>query len=156
MVGTISTNNLMSVFLGTLLLVAFAACGGSDESAEAFQRIHQGNGALTIADFGLLPFYIYESITYLPVPISVQSLLVIAWVGTAIAVVAVGFSNMAVLALGPGKASIGYYLRALFTATLAIVVLGETVELFHLIAVALVIVGVVLMSRGHTPAQRTA
>lgn len=51
MVGTISTNNLLFAFLGTLLLVAFAACGSSDESTEAFQRIHEGNGALTIAEF---------------------------------------------------------------------------------------------------------
>jgi hypothetical protein len=29
-------------------------------------------------------------------------------------------------------------------------------ELFHLASVALVIVGVLLMSRGHTPARRTA
>jgi len=103
----------------------------------------------------LAPLYIYESITYLPMPITTQSLLVIAWVGTAIAVVAVGLSNLAVLALGPAKASVAHYLRALSTATLAIIILGETVETFHLVAFALVIVGVVLMSRGHTPARRT-
>ena len=108
--------------------------------------------------FGLVtlaPFYIYESITYLTVPITTQSLLVIAWVGTAIAVVAVGFSNLAVLALGPAKASVAHYLRALSTATLAIIVLGETLEPFHLVAFVLVIIGVLLMSRGHTPARRT-
>ncbi len=108
--------------------------------------------------FGLVtlaPFYIYESITYLTVPITTQSLLVIAWVGTAIAVVAVGFSNLAVLALGPAKASVAHYLRALSTATLAIIVLGETLEPFHLVAFVLVIIGVLLMSRGQTPARRT-
>lgn len=102
----------------------------------------------------LLPFYVYESITYLTVPLTTQSFLVIAWVGTAIAVVAVGLSNLSVLALGPAKASIGHYLRALFTAGMAIIILGETMELFHLVSVALVIVGVVLMSRGKTPARR--
>ena len=102
----------------------------------------------------LAPFYIYESITYLPVPLTTQSLLVIAWVGTAIAIGAVGLNNMAVLALGPAKASIGHYLRAVFTAAMAILLLGEKVELFHLIAVVLVVVGVVLMTRGQTPARR--
>ena len=43
---------------------------------------------------------------------------------------------------------------SLFTAGMAIVILGETMELFHLVSVALVIVGVVLMSRGKTPARR--
>jgi drug/metabolite transporter (DMT)-like permease len=103
----------------------------------------------------LAPFYLYESLTYLTVPVNPQSLLVIAWVGTAIAVVAVGLSNMSVLALGPAKASIAHYLRALFTAGMAILILGETMELFHLVSVGLVIVGVVLMSRGHTPARRS-
>ncbi len=104
----------------------------------------------------LAPFYIYESITYLPMPVTTQSLLVVAWVGTAIAVVAVGLNNMGVLILGPAKASVGHYLRAVFTAGMAIVLLGETLELFHMIAFALVIVGVVLMSRGRTPDRRTA
>ena len=103
----------------------------------------------------LAPFYLSESITYLTVPLNTQSLLVIAWVGTAIAVVAVGLSNISVLALGPAKASIGHYLRALFTSGMAILLLGETMELFHLVSVGLVIVGVVLMSRGRTPALRS-
>ena len=58
-------------------------------------------------------------------------------------------------ALGPAKASVAHYLRALSTATLAIIVLGETLEPFHLVAFVLVIIGVLLMSRGHTPARRT-
>ena len=114
---------------------------------------------VVIQIFGMIvlaPFYLYESLTYLTVPITTQSLLVIAWVGTAIAVVAVGLSNMSVLALGPAKASIGHYLRALFTAGMAIILLGETMEPFHLVSVALVIVGVLLMSRGRTPTRRTA
>ncbi len=114
---------------------------------------------IVIQFFGMVvlaPFYLYETITYLPVPITTQSLLVIAWVGTAIAVVAVGLSNLAVLALGPAKASVAHYLRALSTATLAILVLGERLEPFHLVAFVLVIIGVVLMSRGQTPARRTA
>jgi len=106
-------------------------------------------GTITLA-----PFYLYESLTYLTVPVNTQSLLVIAWVGTAIAVVAVGLSNLSVLALGPAKASIGHYLRALFTAGMAILILGETMELFHFVSVGLVIVGVVLMSRGQTPTRR--
>jgi len=103
----------------------------------------------------LAPFYVYETIAYLPVPLTGRSLMVIAWVGTAIAVVAVGLSNLAVLTLGPAKASIANYLRALFTAALAIILLGEALELFHLVAFALVIVGVLLMSWGRTPVSRS-
>lgn len=108
-------------------------------------------GAATLA-----PFYLVESLTYLPVPITPQSLLVIAWIGTAIAVVAVGLANMSVLILGPAKASIGHYLRAIFIAGMAIVLLGEAFEVFHMVAFALVMLGVSLMTRGPTPTPRTA
>ena len=108
-------------------------------------------GAATLA-----PFYVYESLTYLPVPITIESLLVIGWIGTAIAVVAVGLANMSVLTLGPAKASIGHYLRALFISLMAIVLLGEALEPFHLVAFTLVLFGVVLMTLGPTPKPRTA
>jgi drug/metabolite transporter (DMT)-like permease len=108
-------------------------------------------GAITLA-----PFYLIESLTYLAVPMTLESFLVILWVGTAVAVVAVGLGNISVLALGPGKASIGNYLRALFAAAMATILLGETLEMFHLVAFALVILGVLLMTLGPTPAPRTA
>lgn len=104
----------------------------------------------------LVPFYLIESLTYKTVPITLESLLVLGWIGTAIAVVAVGLANMTVLALGPGKASIGHYLRALFISGMAAIVLGEVFELFHLVAFALVILGVALMTLGPTPISRTA
>lgn len=108
-------------------------------------------GAATLA-----PFYVIETLTYLPVPVTLESVLVLGWVGTAIAVVAVGLANMSVLSLGPAKASIGHYLRALFTTAMATVLLGEALEPFHVIAFALVMFGVVLMSLGRTPTPRTA
>jgi drug/metabolite transporter (DMT)-like permease len=108
-------------------------------------------GAATLA-----PFYLAESLFYMPVPITMESLLVLGWIGTAIAVVAVGLANMSVLALGPGKASIGHYLRALFISGMATVLLGEAFELFHLAAFALVLFGVGLMTLGPTPITRTA
>ena len=71
----------------------------------------------------LLPFYIYESISYKTVPLNIEAFMVLAWIGVVIAVIAVGMTNMSVLALGPNKASIGHYLRAVFTAGMAIILL---------------------------------
>jgi drug/metabolite transporter (DMT)-like permease len=99
-------------------------------------------GALTLA-----PFYLYESLTYLTVPVTTRSLLVIGWIGTAIAVVAVGLNNIAVLALGPAKATIGLYCRTLFTTAMAMVLLGEPLEAFHFVAIALIMIGIYLMTR---------
>lgn len=103
----------------------------------------------------LLPFYIYESISYKTVPLNIEAFMVLAWIGVVIAVIAVGMTNMSVLALGPNKASIGHYLRAVFTAGMAIILLGESMELYHLISVGIVIIGVILMSRAQSPNQRT-
>lgn len=108
-------------------------------------------GAIT-----LVPFYLIESLTYLTVPLTFESLLAIGWVGIAVAVVAVGLGNISILALGPGKASIGNYLRALFAAAMATMLLGEALETFHLVAFALVILGVLLMTLGPTPKPRSA
>tara|TARA_B100000029_G_scaffold514202_1_gene616114 strand:- start:12796 stop:13731 length:936 start_codon:yes stop_codon:yes gene_type:complete len=103
----------------------------------------------------LAPFYLYEWITYMPVPTNFFSVLVIAWVGIVVAVIAVGLTNMSVLSLGPAKSSIGHYCRAIFTAGLAIVLLNEEMEIYHWLSIGLVIIGVVLMSRGQTPTRRT-
>jgi drug/metabolite transporter (DMT)-like permease len=104
----------------------------------------------------MAPFYLVESLTYLPVPITWESILILLWIGTMIAVVAVGLNNLVVLTLGPAKASIGHYLRAVFIAGMATVLLGEAFEPFHAVAFALVICGVLLMTLGPTPKPRTA
>ena len=43
------------------------------------------------------------------------------------------------------------YMRALFTALLAVVLLGEEFQTFHLVAMVLVIGGVYLMTLGRAP-----
>ena len=69
------------------------------------------------------------------------------WVGIAVTVLAVGLTNTAVRIIGANKASMGNYLRAGFTAILAILLLGETFETFHAVGLVLVIGGVFLMTR---------
>ena len=114
---------------------------------------------ITVQFFGSLvmaPFYLVESLTYRTVPVTWESLVILIWLGTAIAVVAVGLNNLVVLTLGPAKASIGHYLRAVFIAGMATILLGEAFELFHAVAFALVICGILLMTLGPTPKLRTA
>jgi drug/metabolite transporter (DMT)-like permease len=103
----------------------------------------------------MAPFYVYESLTYLTVPVTWESILILLWIGTVIAVVAVGLNNLVVLTLGPAKASIGHYLRAVFIAGMATILLGEAFEPFHAVAFTLVICGVLLMTLGPTPKPRT-
>ena len=98
-----------------------------------------------------LPVYIAESLFYRPVPVNMVTISTLLWVGIAITTVAVGLTNTAVRLIGANKASIGNYVRSLFTALLAIVLLGEQLHLFHALALALVIGGVYLMTRGREP-----
>lgn len=114
---------------------------------------------ITVQCFGtaaMAPLYLIESLTYLTVPFTWEALFVLLWLGTVIAVVAVGLNNLVVLTLGPAKASIGHYLRAMFIAGMATLLLGETFEAFHAVAFGLVICGILLMTLGPTPKSRTA
>jgi drug/metabolite transporter (DMT)-like permease len=106
---------------------------------------------LTIQLFAMvvmLPIYILETIFIMPMPVTFKSVAVMAWVGIAVAIVAVGCTNTVVLAIGANRSVMSNYVRAVLTALLAVLILGETLETFHLIAFALVVVGVVLLGRG--------
>ena len=50
--------------------------------------------------------------------------------------------------IGANKASISNYMRALFTALLAILILDEDFEFYHMFALIFVISGVFLMTLG--------
>ncbi|MDH3739585.1 MAG: DMT family transporter [Alphaproteobacteria bacterium] len=94
-----------------------------------------------------LPLYVAESIFIRPVPVNLVTITSLLWVGIAITTVAVGLTNTAVRLIGANKASMGNYVRSLFTAFLAIMLLGEELHLFHAVALTLVIGGVYLMTR---------
>ena len=96
----------------------------------------------------MLPLYVTETIVFKPMPVTWESAAVMAWVGIGVAIVAVGFTNTAVLAIGANKATISNYIRALLTALLAVLILGERLEPFHLAAFAFVVAGVVMLGRG--------
>jgi drug/metabolite transporter (DMT)-like permease len=95
-----------------------------------------------------LPLYIIETIYFRPVPINLLTVGSILWVGIAVTAIAVALMSVAIRQIGANKASMSNYMRALFTALLAVVLLGEEFQTFHLIAMALVIGGVYLMTRG--------
>lgn len=97
-----------------------------------------------------LPVYVAETLWYRTVPLTAEAVGALLWIGIGVTVVAVGLNNSVVRSLGANKASIGNYLRSIFTALLAIVLLGETFELFHAVALILVMGGVWLLSQGRS------
>jgi drug/metabolite transporter (DMT)-like permease len=104
----------------------------------------------------ILPIYIIEMIVYKPVPLTLQAGVTIAWIGVIVGVFAVGFTNTAVLAIGPNKAAMSNYIRAVFTTILAILLLNEQLQAFHAVAFVLVVAGIVLMGRGRQTARPPA
>lgn len=109
---------------------------------------------LAVQLFGLLiggPLYLAESMLYGPVPVTYDVIAALLWIGIAVTAIAVGLTNTAVRIIGANKASMANYLRAGFTAILAILLLGETFQTFHAVGLVLVIGGVLLMSRGRSP-----
>ncbi len=145
-------------------LIMLAAMFGFAVHNVLLRRLPKGlRGAvilLSVQMFGamvILPIYIFEMIIYKPVPLTLEAFTTIAWIGVVVGVGAVASMNTAVLALGPNKASMSNYMRAAFTTILAIVILGENLRPFHIVALALVFIGIFLMGRGrHSPPPSAA
>lgn len=108
---------------------------------------------LAVQALGLLwtlPIYVAETIYYKPMPTDLQAIAIMLWLGIAVTVIAVSMSNTSVRLIGPNKASMLNYIRSAMAAGLAILLLGETLYPYHAIALALVVVGVYLMTRGRS------
>ena len=104
---------------------------------------------LIVQIFGVivtLPVYIIEIVYFQSISLTSEVLTALLWFGIAVGAMAVCLHNAVIRKLGANKASIGNYLRAVFTALLAIGFLGETFEPYHGIALILVISGVWLLS----------
>lgn len=95
-----------------------------------------------------LPLYILETIYFAPVTITPLNIFSIIWVGIAVTTIAVGMISFSIRKIGANKASISNYIRALFTALLAILILDENFEFYHMFAIIFVISGVFLMTLG--------
>ena len=106
---------------------------------------------MVTGSLSVLPIYVLETIYIQPVPLTWLSIASFLWVGIAVTAIAVGLMNAAIRRIGANKASMSNYMRALFTALLAVVLLGEEFQTFHLVAMVLVIGGVYLMTLGRAP-----
>ena len=104
---------------------------------------------LIIQFFGVittLPIYLTETLVFRPVPLTSETVIALIWLGVAVTTIAVGFHNAVIRKLGANKASMSNYIRAVFTAIIAILFLGESFEYYHATALVLVIEGVWLLS----------
>jgi drug/metabolite transporter (DMT)-like permease len=95
----------------------------------------------------ITPLYLAETLFYQPVPLTWKAVAVLGWIGSFVAIGAIGCTNVAVMRLGANRATIGNYMRALITAALAVTLLGEALYAYHIVAFAIVVAGIVLLGR---------
>lgn len=93
------------------------------------------------------PFYIWETATVGSMPLTGQSLAVIGYVSLFASVLAYLAWNPGVNMVGPNKAGLYLHLIPVNTAILAAVFLDEKIELYHLIGVVFIVLGIVLITR---------
>jgi len=107
-----------------------------------------GFDALFVISIGVvaaqLPAYLAESAFFWRVSFAWPSLAAFAYMGIFASVLAYGLWNSGVATVGASQAGFTMPLLPIFTALLAILLLGETLHLFHLAAAALIFAGLYL------------
>ena len=95
----------------------------------------------------LLPFYLWETAYVIPMEVNYTTIISVLWAGIIVAVAAMGLWNFGNQAVGANKASAFVYVRLLFITILAMIILGEVLQPYHVPAFAFIILGVYLVSR---------
>lgn len=140
-------------FNGGDILVLVAMCGLA-AYAIILRRIPSSLGAteslfimLVAGSFALLPFYLVETAIYRPVPVTQTSMMAILTLALLVSCVATLFWNISTQIVGPSRASMFMNLIPIFGSLMAVLLLGETFEIFHIAGILLVCVGIVLVIR---------
>jgi len=100
----------------------------------------------------LLPLYIIESIIYLPMPGSWNTLGWLLVLAIATSLIPVYMWNAAIPVIGVNRAAIFVNLLPIFGAGLAIIFLNEKLYVYHILAAVCVCVGILLVVIGHKQA----
>jgi drug/metabolite transporter (DMT)-like permease len=101
-----------------------------------------GFGSLT-----LMPVYLVEEFTIRPTIFTWTALIAMFTLAVLSSLLGLLMWNRAVTALGPIRAGIYIHLIPAYTIVLAIMLLGETLEIFHVAGIALIATGIALSSR---------
>ncbi len=98
----------------------------------------------------IFPFYLYESLNVQAVSLNQSTLLAFAYVGIFPSVLSYIFYNRAVDVLGANKVGLFSYLNPIMGSILAVLILGETFQSFHIMGIILIMIGVLVATRVKT------
>ena len=100
-----------------------------------------------VGSLGLLPVYIWEILTIGSFPVTPKTLGSIAYVAVFPSILAYFCWNRGVAVIGANRTGLFINLIPIFAATLAIVFLGETLMMYHLVGMGLILIGFTLFNR---------
>lgn len=99
------------------------------------------------------PLYLWEYLSVGGFAATPVSLAAIAYISVFASVLAYIFWNRGVHMVGPNKAGLFLHLIPVYVALLAALLLGERVRAYHLLGLAFIVVGIVLITRFGRPAR---
>lgn len=142
---TITFNRGDVIFIAALAIFGFYSVMTLKRPAIhalSFLAFTFGCGALC-----LVPLLIWELMTYPPMQLTIPNVTALLYVMIFPATLAYLCYNRGVQLIGANRSAPFLHLVPVFGAVLAIVILGETMHLFHIIGFALVIAGVFVAAR---------
>ncbi|MDK2776299.1 MAG: DMT family transporter [Pseudomonadota bacterium] len=137
---------------GDLIILGAMACWalytiGLKEVPSEINRLGLLSVQMAVGLVFLLPFWGWELASGAAPVWNTHSLLSLAYVGIVPSVLAYLLYNACVVRLGPARAGLSVHLTPLFGAVLSVLLLGETIHLYHLAGALLIFTGILLASR---------
>jgi drug/metabolite transporter (DMT)-like permease len=102
---------------------------------------------LGFGTLALLPAYLIEEFAFRPTVFTWTAVISMVTLALISSLFGVMMWNRAVTALGPGRAGVYIHLIPAYTIVLAILLLDETMEIYHIAGIALIGAGILLSSR---------
>jgi drug/metabolite transporter (DMT)-like permease len=113
-------------------------------------------GATMLATVGLLlPGWLWEQVSGRSMPVAPYSIASLVFIGVFASLAATAVWNHCVTRFGPTLTGASFHLVAVYSAVLAFLLLGEPIQGFHLVGIALILAGfavATLRRRSTTPA----
>lgn len=103
----------------------------------------------------LFPFYLWESQTIMAMPVTSQSLMVIAYISLVASILAYLSFNQGVNLIGPARAGVVLHMVPVWASLLAILFLGERFYSYHLIGLVFIVTGILLNTQPFGRKQAT-
>ncbi|KXF81910.1 DMT family transporter [Enterovibrio coralii] len=111
---------------------------------------------VTLGAFLLLPFYLWESLTIAPMPLSRESIFLGLYTGIFASAIAFFCWNSAILKMGASRTGQFMHLIPVFGLIFSALLLGERMETHHLLGIGFIVIGIVIANVASVPNKNDA